>query len=113
MASVASKIDKIRQALISISGLDVSHYYRTEKTPPFCVWAEDGEGESLQAGNHKAEQVVTGSVDYFTKTEDDPKVEAIQAALNAAENVSWYINSVQYEDDPIGVIHYEWRWEVI
>ena len=25
---------------------------------------------------------------------------------------SWYLNSVQYEEDT-GLIHYEWYWEVV
>ena len=47
----------------------------------------------------------------FTKNEDDPLFERIPAALESI-GASWYLNSVQYEDDT-GLIHYEWYWEVV
>lgn len=61
-----------------------------------------------ETGNN-AEQGITGTVDYFTLTEYDANIEAIQVALNNVENLSWAINSVQYEEDT-NLIHYEWRW---
>ena len=36
--------------------------------PPFCVWAEDGEN-GFNAGDRKAEQAITGTVDYYTPQE--------------------------------------------
>ena len=60
---------------------------------------------------YKGEQAITGTVDYFTLTEYDGNIEAIQLALNTVENLSWAINSVQYEEDT-NLIHYEWRWSL-
>ena len=77
--------------------------------PPFCVWAEDGEN-GFNAGNRKAEQAITGTVDYYTPQEYDPAVDNIQAALNSLR-IPWQLNSVQYEDET-NLIHYEWTWEV-
>ena len=111
MTTILSKIDKIRTALCSISGLSVDHYFRPFQNAPYCCWAEDS-GENLQAENHAAEQKLQGAVDYFTLEEDDPNVDAIQEALNTAEDVGWTLESVQYEDET-NLIHYEWRFEVI
>ena len=77
--------------------------------PPFCVWAEDGEN-GFNAGNRKAEQAITGTVDYYTLREYDPAVDDIQTALNALR-IPWRLNSVQYED-ATNLIHWEWTWEV-
>ena len=91
----------------TLEGVKVSHYKRTAK-PPFIVWAEDGELESLNADNHKAEQQLTGIVDLYTLKEFDPLADAVQEILNS-ENVGWRLDSVQYEDET-NLIHYQWRW---
>ena len=107
-----SKIKKIEELLTSIDGLKVYHYWHTRAKAPFCVWQENSEGESLHTDNHKAEQVISGSIDYYTLTEYDPCIETIQNKLNETENVGWVLNSVQYEDET-NLIHYEWLFEVI
>ena len=106
-----SKIHKIRDALVNIPGLDVHHYWHPRLQAPFCIWAEDGEGDSLHTNNKKSEQIISGTIDYFTKNEYDSIVETIQNALNDTEDVGWNLNSVQYEDET-GLIHYEWNFEV-
>lgn len=112
MMSIESKIDKIRVALTSIEGLTVYHYWRFSTEVPYCIWQEDGEDAGLQVDNHKGEQAISGTVDYFTKVEYDPTIDAIQEALNAVEGCSWEINSIQYEEET-NLKHYEWRWAVI
>lgn len=106
------KIMKIKDALTSIENLKVYHYWRPRLQAPFCVWAEDGEGNSIHTNNHKSEQVITGTIDYFTRDEFDEMVENIQNALNTTENVGWQLLSVQFEDET-NLIHYEWEFEVI
>lgn len=103
------KINKVRDALLTVSS-NVGHYEALNKNDKYIVWAEDGEGDSLQSDNKKREQVIQGTVDYFTKTEDDTNAEAIQKALVAAD-IPFELNSVQYEEET-GYIHYEWVWEV-
>lgn len=107
-----NKLEIIQNALTSIDGLRVYHYLRPQLQAPFCVWQEDGEGSSLEANNHKGEQSISGSIDYFTKTEFDSMCDQIQEALNQTENVSWRLNSVQYEDDT-ELIHHEWTFRVL
>lgn len=106
-----SKLLRIRDALASIENLKVYHYWRTRLDAPYCVWAEDGEGDSLNTGNKKTEQVITGTIDYFTKTEYDPMVDAIQSKLNTIEHFGWTLQSVDYEEDT-NLIHFAWHFEV-
>lgn len=106
------KLKKIQDCLTSIDGLAVYHYWHPRLQAPYCIWAEDGEGDSLHANNHKAEQVISGTIDYFTKLEFDEMIEKIQEALNDLEDCGWELNSVQYEDET-NLIHYEWSFEII
>lgn len=106
------KLQKIRDALVSVEGLIVYHYWHPNLNAPYCIWQEDGEGDSLHTNNHKAEQVITGTIDYFTRTEFDENFENIQKVLNELENCGWMLNSVQYEDET-NLIHYEWAFQII
>lgn len=86
------------------------HYFRPNDTYPALVWQEDGEETSFHAGNHKAEQAIHGTADYYTQVEYDPAVDAIQDALEGIM-AGWSLASVQYEEDT-KLIHYEWEWTV-
>lgn len=103
------KIFKVRDALLTVSD-NVGHYEAFRKDDKYIVWAEDGEGDTLNANNKKENQVITGTVDYFTKEEADAKVNEIQKALEKA-GISFYFSSVQYEEET-EYIHHEWVWEV-
>lgn len=106
------QLQKIRDCLVSIEGLNVYHYWHPRLQAPYCIWEEDGEGDSLHTNNHKSEQVITGTIDYFTKTEFDEYVEKIQNALNDLENCGWNLVGVDYEDDT-SLIHYSWNFQII
>lgn len=87
------------------------HYTKaTKASVPYAVWAEDSEASSFHADSRKAEQVISGSLNYFTKTEYDSVCDDIQSMLNETA-VEWYLSSVQYEPET-GLIHYEWRWDI-
>ena len=103
-----NKIYRIRDALLTVSK-DVYHFEALKKKDKYIVWAEDGEGNSGHADNKK-NQVIQGTIDYFTKDDADPLVEEIQEALELYE-ISYKLNSAQYEDET-EYIHYEWIWEV-
>ena len=105
-----SRLDKVKNALLTVSGLSVSHYRALKESAPYCVWAEDGGGEQLNADNAMSEQTVSGVIDYYTKTESDMTVDAIQEALVTAK-ISFSLYLVQYEDDT-KMIHYQWEFEV-
>lgn len=87
----------------------VSHWERL-KSDRYFVWQEDGRNDLIADGIH-VEGAVTGTTDLYTRQEFDPWAEAFQTAMDA-HGISWYLNSVQYEEDT-GVTHYEWVWEVL
>lgn len=108
-----SKIQVIPEILLQITD-NVGHYQAMDKTDQYIVWAEDYEGESVEGDNHKTNQSIQGTIDYFTRQEFDENVDKIQAALTSA-CISFYLNSVQLEsrdESGAGYIHYEWVWEV-
>lgn len=104
-----SKLDQVRNALLSVTE-NVGHYEALNQTDKYVVWAEDSEGSSVEGDNRKLEQTIQGTIDYYTKSENDINVEKIQEALKAAR-LSFYLSSTQYEDET-QYIHYEWVFEV-
>lgn len=102
-------LNDIKTALLSVTS-NVNRYDGTGLKGNYIVWAEDGQSESIWADNQMINQAITGTVDYFTKIENDPKVDAIQTALGAI-GLSYKLNSVQYEKDT-KYIHYEWVWDL-
>lgn len=104
------KLSDLKYLLLEI-GVPVFHYHAYQQSDKYIVWAEDGEADSTSGDNKKIDQVLQGTIDYFTKTEFDPNFQVIQEKLNSAE-ISWRLNSIQHEEDT-GYIHYEWVWELI
>ncbi len=110
MTSLNEKLRAVQTALAALDIPTVRHYYRTDLQPPYLLWAESGEGESYWADNSIAEQVISGDIDYFTRTEFDPSVDAIQEALLSAARAC-RLDSVDYEEGT-NLIHYHWTFEV-
>lgn len=82
------------------------HYRAPENTRPgYAVWQELS-GSSVSGDNRHAEALFDISVDYFTRTEFDETIDAIETFLQGYG--SWHLESVQFEQDT-GIIHYEWR----
>lgn len=102
-------LNDLKNAYLAITP-NVYHFTAGKPTGNYIVWAEDGQGNSVSADNKMQIQTISGTTDYFTKTESDPAIAEIQNAHNALE-IAWYLNSVQYEDDT-GYLHFEWCWEV-
>lgn len=98
----------IRDALLSVSD-NVGHFEQLKAKDPYIVLREHSAGHN-HSDNHVSEQSIMGTIDLFTKTEFEPLVEKIQAALNLVD-CAWYLNTIQYENDT-GYTHYEWVWEV-
>ena len=108
-----SKLRVIPEILKTVTD-NVSHYEAMKKEDCYIVWAEDSEGDSVEADDGKVNQSIQGTIDYFTKKDMDENVDKIQEALSAAR-ISFYLNSVQYESVYEGnsdYIHYEWVFEV-
>lgn len=85
------------------------HYRRMKDEVPYCVWQEAREEMSFNANNRKREQQITGTVDYFTKTEYDSVIDDIQDYFDGLNDFGWRLSAVDYEDDT-NLIHYEWEW---
>lgn len=102
-------LNDVKNALVTV-GVPVSHYSAVKQSNKYIVWAEDSQAAAAWADGAMQEQAIGGTIDYFTKTENDPNVKKIQDALNAAE-IPFRLESVQYEDET-KFIHYEWSFEV-
>ena len=100
-------LDKIRDALLTV-GVPVDHYEAMQRPDKYIVWTEDGV-KAHYADGRASEIAWTGTVDYFTKAEEDPNIELIWQALEAV--CACALNSVQYEDGT-NYIHYEFTFEV-
>ena len=112
MMSFTQKLDVIKSALLGMDDdIAIYHYWRSAKDTRYIIWQEDS-GVDLDAGNHKIEQGASGVVELFTKTENDSCFDKIQEALNTAENVSWYYDGTDFEDET-NFIHHSWRWTVL
>lgn len=104
-------LQQVKEALLTV--IDAGKLYHLEALKaeyPYCIWAEDGGGEQQNGDNYMLLQSVQGTIDYYTRDEYDPVVDAIQSALKAAR-ISFYLNSVQYEDETKAT-HWEWVFEV-
>lgn len=86
----------------------VSHGKRLNSERYF-VWQEE-RGDDFEADGRHAEWGMSGTTDLFSKQEFDPWKDAFEAQLNAS-SLSWYLNSVQFEEDT-GFWHWEWVWSV-
>lgn len=104
-----SCLERVRDALLSVTE-NVGHYEAMEQTDKYCVWAEDGESNSIHSDNRKEGQTIEGTIDYYTKDDDDHAPDAFQSAFNAA-GFAWTLNQVQYEEET-RYIHYEWLFRV-
>lgn len=107
---MVSMLKQIKEVLLTVSP-KVFHYEADGQNDKYIVWAEDSEGSSLEADNKKLFKTIQGTIDYFTKADEDETVTKIENALTEAQ-ISYSLNSVQYEDDT-KFIHYEWLFEVM
>lgn len=106
-----ANLNDLKSALLTVTS-QVFHGFPPQNVMgSYIVWAEDGEVEAVWSSNKRRLAVKTGTVDFFTKAENDPDMQKIEAALDSIR-IGWRLNSIQYEPDT-GYIHYEWRWEMI
>lgn len=102
-------LELIKNALLAVVE-DVYRYRAPANAQvPYCVWAEDSRFDFEADGAHK-ETGWQGTIDYFTRTENDGTAEDIENAL-AGLDISWKLNSVQFEEQT-NVIHFEWVWNI-
>ena len=109
MISINSKLTKIRDILNKACN-HVYHYDALDKVEDYIVWAESGSGDNAYFDNKMEEYALTGTIDFFTKTEYNPIIDKIEEELTSNQ-ISFFLNSVQYEEET-KLIHYEWRFEI-
>ncbi len=109
MKCLAKRLKIIEDTLKTVSD-NVGHYEELKKNDQYIIWAEDGAAGRLAGNNAVLNQAIQGTIDYFTRQDEDPAVDAIQDALKKA-GIPSFLNSVQYEHET-GYIHYEWVFEV-
>lgn len=105
-----SMLKQIKEVLLTVTP-NVFHYEGDNRNDKYIVWAEEQEISTLNADNKKLDRVMQGTIDYFTKAEEDGIVDEIETALTQAD-ISYRLNSIQYEDET-KFIHYEWLFEVM
>ncbi|WKY44164.1 hypothetical protein Q5O14_16290 [Eubacteriaceae bacterium ES2] len=100
----------LKDALLSVSLKTYRGFAPSGERPPYIVWDDDGTN-SILSGDGKAKiQVREGTIDLFTRKDDDPLFNQIQKALNNA-GITFQYKSKQDEEDT-GIIHYEWVWGI-
>lgn len=106
--TMESKLLRVKNALLTVTE-NVGHYKAVDSTDKYIIWAENGSGNPIRADNRCIQQVIRGTIEYFTKEENDQNVDNIQEALNDGE-IFFSLESVQYENET-EFIHYVWIWE--
>lgn len=110
--SLQNKLKNFAEQLAAaLPSVPIGHYsYYPANGEAYVVWAEDDEGMPLDGDDIKQAQVVSGSLDYYTKEEFDATTDDIQDFFKN-NKISFRLNSVQYEDQT-EYIHYEWVFEI-
>ena len=102
-------LDRLRDALAEL-GAAYHYFAQHNAVPPYIVWSEDG-SEDLEGDNAHTEAGYSGTIDLYTKTEDDPLTASIRVVLDRLE-CHLHLNSWQYEAET-GLLHYEWVWGLV
>lgn len=102
-----SCLTDVKDALCACSDR-VYHYFAAKAEPPYLVWSESGR-PGFSAGDRREEYSDSGLLHLFTRTERDPLIDKLEAALDERA-IGYELEAVQYEDDT-GLLHYTWSWE--
>ena len=109
------QLKALKKELIQVgkqNGVKVFHFFNPAPKGNYIVWSEDDTARAFADGV-AGQKAVQGTTDYFTKTEYDPVVDAIDAAMNGIDRI--YLDDgpmINYENAS-GYIHYTWIWEVV
>lgn len=102
-------LNDLKSALVACT-TSTYHYTAPDNAGfPRIVWSEESR-EDLAADNMHGEKGTLGTIDLFSKTENDPLISAIESALNGLK-IGWKLNNVLFEQDT-RVIHHEWLFYI-
>ena len=102
-------LEQLKAALDSTSLSFAFAAWSKAPSGDYGVYTPDG-AHDLEADDTHAEQAITGTVDYFTRSDGGTAKALIETALDTVEGLAWALNSVQYENDT-GYLHLEWAFE--
>lgn len=81
--------------------------WENRPTGDYGVYTLDGSADSVWADGHMRSMALEGTVDLFTRTGGQEKLMTVCTALNGVDGLSWYLSSIQYEQDT-RLMHAEW-----
>lgn len=102
-------VEKVKNALLEVTR-EVYHYESGTKGERYIVYSEDVEASGLHGDNRKLSQAIQGTIDLFTKIENDEWAAGIQDTMQR-NRIAFRLGSVEYEDET-QYIHYQWIFEV-
>lgn len=107
------RINQVKNALLNFkseTGTPIYHYFNSNPKGDYVTWSEDMYGEILGGDGGLKGISIQGTIDYFTKRENNG-ADMLENAIVAA-GIPIIGMMVLYEDDT-GYIHYTWTWEVV
>ena len=99
-----------RDVLNTLS-VPVFHFEAAKEPDQHAVWMETDAEFSQYADNRNVCQIISGFVEYNTKTEYDPVFDEIQALLNDNGDITWELDGIGF-DAETKVITYSWTWRI-
>lgn len=100
----------LKTALLTVTNRVYRYTAASSPQFPYIIYADEFEAGSLSGDGRKIGRILEGSIDLYSKTADNPFINAIEKALNDA-GICFRLNSIQYEPDT-KVIHHEWVFEI-
>ena len=104
--------DELVRQLKEIRGVQFTEYeWKTRPSGNFGTVQLDFEAEDDIGDDCKQDRAWEGSVDLYTYGKEMMIASAVESALEAVCESSWYLNSEQYEQDT-GLIHREFVFQI-
>lgn len=100
-------LDKLKAALDSTEIPFTEAGWETRPDGDYGVYTLDSSAGSVRADNRTRVIALEGTVDLFTRSGGQEKILLVSNAINSVDGLSWYLNSVQYEQDS-RLMHTEW-----
>ena len=105
---------KLNELKVGYTPMPFAHFaWSSAPKGDYGVYAEDG-ADQFQANNRYGEHIMRGSVDWYTRSDDERgrnQIETLFKTIQETECFAWYLNTIQYENDT-HFLHYEWIVEV-
>lgn len=115
--TLTQKLDALRAALVSVTDECYMTHRPSKVKGDYIVWGVNGEFNSLEADNHKAEQSLEGYVEFHSKNPLNPLIDTIQTVLNSVEGLYFTLSAYETFGDPANdndnSYHTSFTWRLI